>query len=74
MTGTPVENRWRNFGVKCTLPSPVCWAPRAFAETYGTPMESGDAEAGAGLRRRIRPFLLRRKKEEVRQNFLHGHK
>ena len=47
---------------------------KAFAETYGTPMESGDAEAGARLRRRIRPFLLRRKKEEVATELLHGHR
>ena len=67
MTGTPVENRLEELWSQMHFAQPgLLGSKKAFAETYGfTPMEAGDAEAGARLRRRIRPFLLRRKKEEV---------
>ena len=66
LTGTPVENRLEELWSQMHFALPGLLGSRTgFGETYGQPMEAGDKEAGTRLRRRIRPFLLRRKKEEV---------
>jgi superfamily II DNA or RNA helicase len=66
LTGTSVENRleelWSIF--RFTHPGLLGGLPD-FRDRYVRPVESGDEAAAAGLRRRIRPFLLRRLKEDV---------
>ncbi len=67
ITGTPMENNllelWSLFSV--TSPGLFSQAAR-FKEYYQTPIErSGDSDRLAQLRRRIRPLMLRRTKEQV---------
>ena len=67
ITGTPMENSllelWSMFAV--TAPGLFPQSAR-FREYYQTPIErSGDSDRLAQLRRRIRPLMLRRTKEEV---------
>ena len=67
ITGTPMENNllelWSIFAV--TAPGLFPQSAR-FREYYQTPIErSGDSDRLAQLRRRIRPLMLRRTKEEV---------
>ena len=66
LTGTPVENRleelWSIF--RFTHPG-LLGGLDDFQERYVRPIESGDETAAAALRQRIRPFLLRRLKEDV---------
>ena len=66
MTGTPVENRMEELWsqVHFSLPG-LLGSRRSFMENYGAPMEAGDRETGERLRRKVRPFLLRRKKADV---------
>lgn len=69
LTGTPVENRvtelWSLFAI---LAPGLLGSPDRFAELYATPIEKhGDREAGARLRRLIKPFVLRRTKSQVLQ-------
>ncbi len=67
VTGTPMENNltelWAVAALSCRGVLPDA---REFRSLYRTPIEKdGDAEALARLRRRLRPFLLRRRKELV---------
>ncbi len=67
LTGTPLENHlgelWSQFDF--LLPGFLGDSNR-FAKYWRTPIEKlGDAERRNLLARRIRPFILRRKKEEV---------
>jgi superfamily II DNA or RNA helicase len=67
LTGTPLENHlgelWSQFDF--LLPGFLSDANR-FAKYWRTPIEKqGDVERRDLLARRIRPFILRRKKEEV---------
>ena len=66
MTGTPVENRleelWSQFHF---LNRGLLGGRTHFRKRYAKPIAEGDANAAAHLRERIRPFLLRRKKEDV---------
>jgi superfamily II DNA or RNA helicase len=67
LTGTPLENHlgelWSLFDF--LMPGWLGDA-RSFARDYRTPIEKlGDAQRLAHLKARIRPFLLRRHKEEV---------
>ncbi|MFI8809099.1 DEAD/DEAH box helicase [Micrococcus luteus] len=67
ITGTPMENSlsdlWALLGVVVPGLFP---SHRRFRETYVTPIETGgDPERMAALRRRVRPFMLRRSKELV---------
>ena len=39
--------------------------PERFGQVYRKPIDRGDTEALGRLRRRMRPFLLRRTKEQV---------
>ncbi|MGX7704247.1 DEAD/DEAH box helicase [Methylobacterium sp. Gmos1] len=67
LSGTPLENNlaelWSLFSFACPG---LLGERRTFARTWRTPIEKhGDPERGRLLARRIRPFLLRRTKEEV---------
>ncbi len=66
LTGTPVENRldelWSQFHF---INRGLLGGRSDFQERYASPIGAGDDEAAARLRKRIRPFLLRRLKREV---------
>jgi hypothetical protein len=66
LTGTPVENRLSELWAIMDFCNPGLLGrfPR-FKERYAVPVERwGDAEATAGLRRLVAPFLLRRTKSD----------
>ena len=67
MTGTPLENTLMDLWSMTSLAAPGLFPrPEAFTERYRKPIESGAApEELERLRRRIRPFMLRRTKGEV---------
>ncbi len=66
LTGTPVENRleelWSQFHF---LQRGVLGGRKEFQERYAAPVAAGDAGATDRLRRKVRPFVLRRLKQEV---------
>lgn len=67
VTGTPMENNltelWAVAALSCRGVLPDA---KEFRKLYRTPIEKdGDSEALRRLRRRLRPFLLRRRKELV---------
>lgn len=66
LTGTPLENHlgelWSQF--QFLLPG-LLGSERRFGEKYARPAAQGDVFAREELRRRVRPFLLRRLKGEV---------
>jgi superfamily II DNA or RNA helicase len=67
MTGTPIENNLRELWALLSITAPGLF-PRAdrFADHYSIPIErKGDTERLAQLRRRIRPLMLRRTKDQV---------
>jgi len=67
MTGTPMENNLMELWSLLSITAPGLF-PRAdlFREQYALPIEKhGDEEALARLRRRVRPLMLRRTKEQV---------
>jgi SNF2 family DNA or RNA helicase len=67
MTGTPIENNLIELWSLLSITAPGLF-PSAdrFTEHYRTPIEKkGDTARLGQLRRRIRPLLLRRTKEEV---------
>ncbi len=66
-TGTPVENRldelWALFGF--LIPG-LLGSRQRFWKRFATPIEqAGDQEAAARLQRLVRPFMLRRTKDQV---------
>ena len=67
LTGTPVENSLQDLWTLFDWVVPGLLGNRkTFASVFRTPIEKhADAQAQARLNRRIRPFLLRRTKEEV---------
>lgn len=66
LTGTPVENRLDDLWSQFHFLNPGLLAGRTrFQERYAKPISAGDEEAAADLRKRIRPFLLRRLKANV---------
>jgi superfamily II DNA or RNA helicase len=67
ITGTPMENNLMELWSLFSVTSPGLFSQAArFKEYYQTPIErSGDSERLAQLRRRIRPLMLRRTKEQV---------
>ncbi len=67
MTGTPLENNLQELWALYDWLIPgLLGDRRSFTETYRKPIESGgDETAQARLNDRIKPFLLRRTKEEV---------
>ena len=66
LSGTPVENRldelWSQFHF---INRGLLGGRGHFQETYAGPIATGDVDAAARLRERIRPFILRRLKREV---------
>jgi superfamily II DNA or RNA helicase len=66
LSGTPVENRldelWSQFHF---INRGLLGGRRDFDERYARPIGAGDAGAAVRLRARIRPFVLRRLKENV---------
>jgi superfamily II DNA or RNA helicase len=67
ITGTPMENNLMELWSLLSITAPGLFpSPKRFAEYYQRPIErEADSERLALLRRRIRPFMLRRTKEEV---------
>ncbi len=67
MSGTPIENNLMELWSLLSIVAPGLFAsPDRFAEYYRVPIEKGtDAERLAQLRRRVRPLMLRRTKEQV---------
>ena len=67
ITGTPMENNLMELWSLFSITAPGLFPhPTRFTEYYRKPIEkSGDTEKLAALRRRIRPLMLRRTKEQV---------
>ena len=66
VSGTPVENRLDELWSAMHVANPgLLGSRRSFRERFGSPIESGNRSARDALRRRIRPFVLRRTKAAV---------
>ncbi len=67
ITGTPLENSLMDLWSMLSLSAPGLFPkPEVFAQRYRKPIESGEApEQLAVLRKRIRPFMVRRTKGDV---------
>jgi superfamily II DNA or RNA helicase len=67
ITGTPLENNLMELWSLLSITAPGLFpGPDRFREYYAKPVErEGDTERLAQLRRRIRPLVLRRTKEQV---------
>lgn len=66
LTGTPVENRleelWSLF--RYLMPG-LLGSEAAFRDRFSKPIEAGDDRARRALRSRVRPYVLRRLKQQV---------
>ncbi len=66
ITGTPMENDLMELWSLLSITAPGLFPhPERFRETFARPVEKGDTEVLARLRRRVRPLMLRRTKEQV---------
>ena len=66
LSGTPVENRLEELWSVMHFANPGLLGGRSdFQERYTDPIANGDPSAGARLRAKIRPFVLRRMKRDV---------
>ena len=66
LTGTPVENRLEELWSQFHFVNPgLLGGRRDFQERYAKPIAVGEPGAAAHLRSRIKPFVMRRMKEEV---------
>jgi superfamily II DNA or RNA helicase len=67
ITGTPLENNLMDLWSLLSIVAPGLFpSPQRFTEFYRKPIERGaDPELLGTLRRRIRPLMLRRTKEQV---------
>ncbi|MCG9476297.1 helicase, partial [Escherichia coli] len=67
ITGTPMENNLMELWALLSVTAPGLFpSPTAFTEYFRKPIESGaHPERMETLRRRIKPIMLRRKKEQV---------
>ncbi len=67
MTGTPIENNLMELWSLLSITAPGLFpSPERFGEYYRKPIErQGDVERLDQLRRRVRPLMLRRTKEQV---------
>jgi hypothetical protein len=66
LSGTPVENRLEELWSQFQFTNPGLLGGRQyFQERFATPIAEGRPNAAATLRNKIRPFLLRRVKNEV---------
>jgi SNF2 family DNA or RNA helicase len=66
MTGTPVENRLAELWSQIQFVNPgLLGALSSFQERWAKPIDAGEPGVAEALRRRLRPFLLRRAKRDV---------
>jgi superfamily II DNA or RNA helicase len=66
LTGTPIENHLIELWSQFQFLMPGFFGGRtAFTRRYATPVQRNDQDALTALRRRMRPFVLRRLKDEV---------
>ena len=66
LSGTPVENRLEELWSGMHFANPgLLGGVSDFQERYANPIASGNPDAAARLRAKIRPFVLRRTKREV---------
>ncbi len=66
LTGTPIENSLLELWSIFRFVAPGLLGSQAqFSRAYSRPADRGAADAVAGLRRRVAPFLLRRTKDAV---------
>jgi len=66
LTGTPVENRLEELWSQLHFLNRGLLGGRSdFRNRYARPISSGDPDAAARLRERIKPFVLRRLKRDV---------
>ncbi|NRA03856.1 MAG: DEAD/DEAH box helicase [Myxococcales bacterium] len=66
LTGTPIENRLEELWSQFHFTNPGLLGSLAdFRKRYAQPIATGQPGAAAHLRARIRPFVLRRLKQEV---------
>jgi len=67
MTGTPIENNLMELWSLLSITAPGLFpSPERFTDHYRTPIEKkGDGDRLAQLRRRVRPLMLRRTKDQV---------
>jgi superfamily II DNA or RNA helicase len=70
VTGTPLENNLMEFWALTSIVAPGLFAsPKRFAEYYQKPVEkNGDKGQLEKLRRRVRPLMMRRTKDQVIQD------
>ncbi|UZX04901.1 DEAD/DEAH box helicase [Arthrobacter sp. CDRTa11] len=70
ITGTPLENNLMEFWALTSIVAPGLFAsPKRFAEYYQKPVEkNGDKGQLEKLRRRVRPLMMRRTKDQVIQD------
>jgi hypothetical protein len=66
ITGTPMENNLMELWSLLSITAPGLFAsPNRFRDYYARPIEKGDDELLAQLRRRVKPLVKRRTKEQV---------
>ncbi|WP_164863635.1 DEAD/DEAH box helicase [Agromyces sp. LHK192] len=66
LTGTPIENHTGELWAILRIVAPgLLPSRRAFDERYRRPIEAGSRDRLDRLRRRVRPLMLRRTKEQV---------
>lgn len=66
VTGTPVENRLEELWSQMRFANPgLLGALGSFQQRWARPIAAGEPGVAEGLRRRLRPFVLRRTKAEV---------
>lgn len=66
VTGTPVENNLVELWALVSLAAPgLLGGLKSFKENYAKPVDEGDTERLNRLKSRLRPFVLRRTKEQV---------
>lgn len=66
LSGTPLENRLEELWSQLHFTNPgLLGGRREFEQRYAKPIAEGHAARAKELRQRIRPFVLRRLKEEV---------
>ncbi len=66
LTGTPIENHLQELHALMSLVAPGLLGPEdSFQRRFIKPIEQGDDDQLAALRDRVRPYLLRRVKNDV---------